>query len=127
MEARAITIAYGLAGARHLAGKGATLVSGMAVRASEDHFIESMLLLRTSMLPEERLGIRTGANFDSIIFGYYDTGKLIYAGRTRNGFTPSSPQPVVQAIQGHGDREMRVRHLPEARSARWGYGLPPRR
>ncbi len=29
-------------------------------------------------------------NFDAIIFGYYEGGKLLYAGRTRNGFTPSS-------------------------------------
>jgi hypothetical protein len=29
-------------------------------------------------------------NFDAIIFGYYDGEKLMYAGRTRNGFTPSS-------------------------------------
>jgi len=28
-------------------------------------------------------------NFDAIIFVYYDAGKLVYAGRTRNGFTPS--------------------------------------
>jgi hypothetical protein len=28
-------------------------------------------------------------NFDAIVFGYYDAGRLIYAGRTRNGFTPS--------------------------------------
>ena len=29
-------------------------------------------------------------NFDAIIFGYYDGPRLIYAARTRNGFTPSS-------------------------------------
>jgi ATP-dependent DNA ligase len=29
-------------------------------------------------------------NFDSVVFGYYDGGKLMYAGRTRSGFTPSS-------------------------------------
>jgi ATP-dependent DNA ligase len=29
-------------------------------------------------------------NFDAIVFGYYDGGKLMYSGRTRNGFTPAS-------------------------------------
>jgi bifunctional non-homologous end joining protein LigD len=29
-------------------------------------------------------------NFDALIIGYYDRGKLIYAARTRNGFTPAS-------------------------------------
>jgi ATP-dependent DNA ligase len=33
--------------------------------------------------------------FDALIFGYYKKGKLIYVGRTRNGFTPSS---TIQAI-----------------------------
>ena len=36
-------------------------------------------------------GYTIGANgFDAVIFGYYDGDKLIYAGRTRNGFTPAS-------------------------------------
>jgi bifunctional non-homologous end joining protein LigD len=26
-------------------------------------------------------------SFDAVIFGYYEAGKLLYAGRTRNGFT----------------------------------------
>lgn len=27
-------------------------------------------------------------NFDALIIGYYEEGKLFYVGRTRNGFTP---------------------------------------
>jgi ATP-dependent DNA ligase len=34
-------------------------------------------------------GYTLGAKyFDAVIFGYYEAGKLLYAGRTRNGFTP---------------------------------------
>ena len=29
-------------------------------------------------------------NFDALVIGYYDEPKLIYAARTRNGFTPAS-------------------------------------
>jgi bifunctional non-homologous end joining protein LigD len=29
-------------------------------------------------------------NFDSLVIGYYDGPNLIYAARTRNGFTPAS-------------------------------------
>ena len=29
-----------------------------------------------------------GKTFDTIVFGYYDEGKLLYAGRTRNGSGP---------------------------------------
>jgi len=36
-------------------------------------------------MPPER-----AKSFDLIVIGYHDRGKLIYAGRTRNGFTPSS-------------------------------------
>jgi bifunctional non-homologous end joining protein LigD len=36
-------------------------------------------------------GYTVGArNFDAIVFGYYDGGRLMYAGRTRSGFTPAS-------------------------------------
>src|SRR5262249_33207513 len=35
-------------------------------------------------------GYTIGGNpFDAIIFGYYDGKRLMYAARTRNGFTPS--------------------------------------
>ena len=29
-------------------------------------------------------------NFDALVIGYYEDGKLMYAARTRNGFTPAS-------------------------------------
>ena len=29
-----------------------------------------------------------GATFDALVFGYYEGARLMYAGRTRNGFTP---------------------------------------
>jgi len=35
-----------------------------------------------------------GRSFDALVFGYYEDGKLIYAARTRNGFTPSSRDDV---------------------------------
>src|SRR5688572_20033244 len=35
-------------------------------------------------------GYTVGGNpFDALIFGYYEAGKLLYAARTRNGFTPA--------------------------------------
>ena len=38
-----------------------------------------------------------GRNFDAIIFGYHDEdGRLRYAARTRNGFTPAS---VLRELQ----------------------------
>jgi bifunctional non-homologous end joining protein LigD len=64
-----------------------------------------------------------GGNFDSVIFGYYDTGKLIYTGRTRNGFTPSSRNQLFKRFKGMEVEKCPFANLPELRSGRWGYGL----
>jgi len=35
-------------------------------------------------------GHTPGTNtFDALIFGYYESGRLIYVARSRNGFTPA--------------------------------------
>ena len=47
-------------------------------------------------------------NFDALIFGYYKDNKLIYAARTRNGFTPASQGEAVPAIQGNGDQPVPI-------------------
>ena len=39
-------------------------------------------------------------SFDALIFGYYDAELLIYAGRTRSGFTPASRQQLFKRIDG---------------------------
>jgi ATP-dependent DNA ligase len=46
-------------------------------------------------------GYTTGPkNFDALIFGYYQNGELFYAGRTRNGFTPSSREQLFKRFRG---------------------------
>jgi len=37
-------------------------------------------------------------SLDAIMLGYYARGELMYAGRTRSGFTPASPRPAIQAF-----------------------------
>jgi ATP-dependent DNA ligase len=39
-----------------------------------------------------------GATFDALIFGYYENGRLIYAARTRNGFTPRLRQDLMKCF-----------------------------
>jgi bifunctional non-homologous end joining protein LigD len=53
-----------------------------------------------------------GRTFDALIFGYYDGDRLLYAGRTRNGFTPSMPGPRA-ALRRPGNHH----------AGRWGQGL----
>jgi hypothetical protein len=64
-------------------------------------------------------------NFDALVIGYYDDGDLIYAARTRNGFTPASRVGAVQEAQAAGNRGMPVRQSAgeESRAlGRWAHG-----
>jgi ATP-dependent DNA ligase len=65
-----------------------------------------------------------GRNFDAIIFGYHDDeGRLVYAARTRNGFTPASRDELLRRLRGLEMAKCPFVNLPEARSGRWGEGL----
>ena len=39
-------------------------------------------------------------SFDALIFGYYEGNKLLYAARTRNGFTPVTRGQLYRRFQG---------------------------
>jgi ATP-dependent DNA ligase len=57
------------------------------------------------------------------VFRYYDGEKLMYAGRTRNGFTPSNRDQLFRGFRDLGVDECPFANLPEARGGRWGEGL----
>ncbi len=65
----------------------------------------------------------TPKNFDALIMGYYDAGKLLYASRTRNGFTPSLRERLFQRFKALEIDECPFANLPETGSGRWGQGL----
>jgi DNA ligase D-like protein (predicted ligase) len=64
-----------------------------------------------------------GSTFDALIFGYYDGPRLLYAGRTRSGFTPAVRESLMRGFRGLEIGECPFANLPEARSGRWGEGL----
>jgi ATP-dependent DNA ligase len=64
-----------------------------------------------------------GKTFDALVFGYYDGDRLIYAARTRNGFTPASREALFQQFKGLETAQCPFANLPEAKSGRWGAGL----
>jgi|SRR6187200_2848970 DNA ligase D-like protein (predicted ligase) len=66
------------------------------------------------------IGTRT---FDALVIGYYEDGRLMYASRTRNGFTPALRQQLFKKFRGLEIAECPFVNLPEARSGRWGQGL----
>jgi DNA ligase D-like protein (predicted ligase) len=64
-----------------------------------------------------------GKSFDALVFGYYEGGKLIYAARTRNGFTPATRAGLMNLFHGLESELCPFANLPEPKSGRWGAGL----
>lgn len=64
-----------------------------------------------------------GSTFDALIFGHYEGEKLIYAGRTRSGFTPRLRADLMKKFGPLETPECPFANLPEAKSGRWGAGL----
>jgi len=61
--------------------------------------------------------------FDAVILGYYEGDQLMYAARTRNGFTPAVRTRLMQSFRPLETAVCPFANLPEARSGRWGQGL----
>jgi bifunctional non-homologous end joining protein LigD len=64
-----------------------------------------------------------GSTFDGLIFGYYKGNELIFAARTRSGFTPASRRELLRRFKGLEMTTCPFANLPESRSGRWGQGL----
>jgi DNA ligase D-like protein (predicted ligase) len=64
-----------------------------------------------------------GATFDALVFGYYEGKELIYAARTRNGFTPKLRAELLSKFKPLEIPDCPFSNLPEKRSGRWGAGL----
>jgi len=58
-----------------------------------------------------------GSTFDALIFGYYDEGKLLYASRTRNGFTPLSRADLLKRMKPLEAKVCPFANLPQERKA----------
>jgi hypothetical protein len=48
-------------------------------------------------------------NFDALVIGYYDGPRLIYAARTRNGFTHASRQELFKEIKPLETEQVSIR------------------
>lgn len=64
-----------------------------------------------------------GTTFDAVVFGYYDGNKLIYAARTRNGFTPKLRAELLKKFKAQETPDCPFANLPEEKAGRWGAGL----
>jgi bifunctional non-homologous end joining protein LigD len=61
--------------------------------------------------------------FDSLVVGYYDGGKLRYAGKLRSGFTPHVRSEVWQELKAFETTTYPFAELPTGKKTRWGEGL----
>jgi len=66
-------------------------------------------------------------NFEAIVFGYYDDAQLMYAGRTRSGFTPSSRAQLFKRFAPLTMESCPFANLPEGKGGRWVKGSPQRK
>jgi DNA ligase D-like protein (predicted ligase) len=64
-----------------------------------------------------------GRTFDALVFGCYDGPNLVYAARTRNGFTPPLRESLMRKFRGIETPVCPFANLPEPRGGRWGEGL----
>jgi bifunctional non-homologous end joining protein LigD len=61
-------------------------------------------------------------NFEELLIGNRRATKLVFATRTRNGFTPASRAELLKKI-GPLYQECPFANLPEKKSGEWGAGL----
>ena len=61
--------------------------------------------------------------FDALLLGYYENGNLLYASRTRNGFTPAIRQELFKRMRPLRSETCPFANLPEPRGGRWGAGM----
>src|SRR5262249_44991893 len=60
-----------------------------------------------------------GSTFDALVFGYYEGNRLLYAARTRNGFTPSVRTALMKRFRDLEVQACPFENLPESGSGRW--------
>ena len=73
-------------------------------------------------------GYTIGGNpFDALVFGYYEGYDLIFASRTRNGFTPMVRRQLFAKLRKLETPLCPFANLPEKKSGRWRQGLTAER
>ena len=67
--------------------------------------------------------VPAGRNFDSLIVGYYERSKLLYAARVRNGFVPALREKIFERLRKLERATCPFANLPQGDKGRWGQGL----
>ena len=62
-------------------------------------------------------------NFDTILVGYYEGKKLLFASKVRNGFVPASRESLFRNFEKLRTETCPFANLPDTKKGRWGEGL----
>jgi ATP-dependent DNA ligase len=65
----------------------------------------------------------SGLDFDALLIGYYENGKLLYAAKLRAGFTPHAKKQISSLFPKLVTQKCPFVNLPEEKVGRWGEGL----
>jgi bifunctional non-homologous end joining protein LigD len=65
----------------------------------------------------------SGKNFDSILVGYYERGRLLFAGKVRAGFTPPVRAKLFDVLAPLAIAQCPFATLPTGRTSHWGEGV----
>jgi bifunctional non-homologous end joining protein LigD len=68
-------------------------------------------------------GYTTGSPFNSLLVGYYQGRKLLYAGKVNAGFSQPSRRKLFEQITPLRITRCPFANLPQEKSGRWGEGL----
>jgi ATP-dependent DNA ligase len=69
-------------------------------------------------------GYRPGTHgVDALIVGYYEDGRLRYAGKVRAGFTPHVRRDVFEALKPLHAAKCPFIDLPSSKTSHWGAGI----
>jgi bifunctional non-homologous end joining protein LigD len=61
--------------------------------------------------------------FDSLLVGYYENARLLFAAKVRAGFTPASRRAVASLFKGLQTTRCPFADLPTNKSGHWGEGI----
>jgi bifunctional non-homologous end joining protein LigD len=64
-----------------------------------------------------------GNTFSSLLVGYYEHGRLMFAGKVRQGFTPALRRAVIRLLNPLGTKQCPVVNLPTGKTDHFGEGI----
>jgi bifunctional non-homologous end joining protein LigD len=82
--------------------------------------------IKLKLSPEQEFvigGFKRGSPLESLVVGYYSEGKLLCAGKVRQGLNPRNRRELAQLLRPLAVEKCPFANLPNARKSHWGEGI----